>query len=169
MVCKAKIFKHAAILLLLAGWVSSCGNDSDMSKIDFSNIENLYEQPLPVIKKCVQGKWKVYCACMSGIVFNVSYPQNEYIEFKKDHYISSNEEDGSQSITYYTWEKQLIDNWRSSLNGKETYMICDKKQENALTSRGYFESIKNDTLSYGSYQAPIFFRAVKVKEFSNNN
>ena len=163
-----KIFKHAAILLLLAGWVSSCSGNIDMSKIDFSNIENLYEQPLPVIKKCVQGKWKVYDVYVIGIVFNVTYPQNAYIEFKKDHYIASNEEDGSQSITYYTWEKHLIENWRSSLNGKETYMICDKKQENALTSRGYFESIKNDTLSYGSYQAPIFFRAVKIKNLSIN-
>ena len=57
-VIKISFLKLAALALMLAGSFSSCAkkNDIDMSKIDFSNIENLYEQPLPVIQKCVQGK-----------------------------------------------------------------------------------------------------------------
>ena len=56
-----KILKITAIFLIMAGSFYSCekNNDIDMSKIDFSNIESLYEQPLPVIQKCVQGEWKL--------------------------------------------------------------------------------------------------------------
>ena len=41
----------------------------DMTTIDFNNIENLYAQPLPVIQKCVQGRWKLdsLLGGMSGI------------------------------------------------------------------------------------------------------
>ena len=61
---KTKNLKLLIIALILAKSLSSCqvnkeDDDIDMSDIDFSNIENLYEQPLPVIKKAVQGKWKL--------------------------------------------------------------------------------------------------------------
>ena len=156
--------KYITILLLLAGGFYSCQSESDidMSQIDFSNIEKLYEQPLPVIQKCVQGKWKVYSSCSSGIIYNVTYPENSFIEFKDDYYIKYNE-DGSQSITYFTWEKHVIEDWRSPLNGYKTYMMCDKNQEDAISSKLYFKDIHNDTLSFGTCIASVGYSAVKVK------
>jgi len=141
---------------------TSNDNDIDMPKIDFINIEKLYEQPLPVIQKSVQGKWKVYSIYTDGIIYNVTYPENEFIEFNNDFYITYNE-DSSQSITYFTWEKHAVEDWRSPLNGYKTYMMCDKKQEDAISSKLYFADIHNDTLSFGTYMAPIGFRVVKVK------
>ena len=160
----AKFFTLTAILLLLAGSFSSCEkeNDIDVLDTDFSDIEDLYAQPLPVIQKCVQGKWKVYSVYSSGIIYNVTYPKNEFIEFKDDYYIVDNE-DGSQSITYYTWEKHLIEDWRSPLNGYKTYMMCDNNQEDAINSKWYFKSIHNDTMSFGTYRVPIGYSVVRVK------
>ena len=109
----------------------------------------MYKQPLPVIQKCVQGKWKVYSSYSDGYLYNVTYPENMFIEFKNDYYIVDND-DCSQSITYFTWKKGLIENWRSPLNGCETYMMCDKNQEEA---KWYFESIHNDTIYFGAYKA----------------
>ena len=136
--------------------------DTDMSNIDFSNIEKLYEQPLPVIKKCVQGKWQVYSHYTDGIIYNITNPENSFIEFKNDYYIAYNEDD-SQGITYFTWGKHVIEDWRSPLYGYKTYMMCDKNQEDGIASKLYFKSIHNDTLSFGTYRAPIGYRVVKVK------
>ena len=163
---KINCIKISAILLLIAGSLSSCTksgeNDIDMSQIDFSNIENLYEQPLPVIQKCVQGKWKVYSIYVSGVVYSVTYPEHSFIEFKDDSFIMYND-DGSQNITYFTWEKLLIEDQRSLLNGHETYMMCDNNQKNTINSKWYFKSICNDTLSFGTHKAPIGYSVVKVK------
>ena len=133
-----------------------------MFQIDFSNIENLYEQPLPVIQKCVRGKWEVFSYCSSGIIYNVTYPENSFFEFKDDHYIIYNE-DGSQNITYFTLEKYIIEDWRSPLNGYKTYMMCDKNQNDTISSKLYFISLHNDTLSFGTYMVPTGYSVVKVK------
>ena len=164
---KASSLKHATILLFLAGSLFSCANkigtdDIDMSNIDFSNIENLYEQPLPVIQKAVQGKWKVYSIYMSGVVYSKTYPENSFIEFKDGHYILDSD-DGFRSIIYFTWEKYLVEDWISPLYGYETYMMCAQNQEDAIYSKLYFEYIYNDTLSFGTHQAPIGYYVVKVE------
>ena len=61
-----------ALCIVLAGTFSSCNkksdSDIDMSKIDFSNIENLYEQPLPVIQNAVQGEWQLQFS-VGGFVY----------------------------------------------------------------------------------------------------
>ena len=160
-----KTFKIIAGLLILAVSFSACkkNEDIDMSKIDFSNIENLYEQPLPVIKKAVEGKWKVHCICVNGYFYELIYPENVFLEFKEDHYIFSDEVDGSKSVTYFTWKKQKIEDWSSLLSGYETYMICDNNNEESIYSKLYFDTIHNDTLSFGTYRAPIYYSIFKVK------
>ena len=55
---KIKLLTQIALLAVICISFSCKNNDIDMSKIDFSNIENLYAQPLPVIQKCVEGKWQ---------------------------------------------------------------------------------------------------------------
>ena len=63
-----KFFKTAAIFIMLTGCFIACSTSKDviddveeidMSSIDFSNIENLFAQPLPVIQKCMEGGWEV--------------------------------------------------------------------------------------------------------------
>ena len=39
----------------------------------------------------------------------------------------------------------------------------NKNQEDAISSKLYFKDIHNDTLSFGTYLAPIGYRVVKVK------
>ena len=59
-----KIVSKLTAILLMVGIFFSCSSkleensdsDIDWSKIDLSNIENLYAQPLPVIKKVVEGQ-----------------------------------------------------------------------------------------------------------------
>ncbi|MDR2148997.1 MAG: hypothetical protein LBE91_21360, partial [Tannerella sp.] len=62
---RLNFFKHLMVIVIFAGLFYSCDKDDDidMSKIDFSNIENLHEQPLQVIQKCVEGKWLWYSSC----------------------------------------------------------------------------------------------------------
>ena len=51
-------------------------------QIDFANIENLYEQPLPVIKKCLHGKWK---ANNFSVDLGHCYQYNTYINIDTEN------------------------------------------------------------------------------------
>jgi hypothetical protein len=152
------IILKTAILLILAGGLS-CGknNDIDMSIIDFSNIENLYEQPLPVIQKCIYGKWGVYSVFSDGVIYNITYPENTFIEFKNDYYSVSSDIE-SQSF-YFTWKKLAIENWRSPIYGCTTYAMWGGDRIN----NWYFERIKNDTLFMCSHSAPVGYSVVRIK------
>ena len=147
-------------VVMMAGSFSSCqpnsntdipnddidisNNDIDMSQIDFSNIENLYEQPLSVIQKCVQGKWKIY-AQFGGFV-GITYPENKFIEIEGNK-LNDNE---------FQWKScthQISDN-----NFIKTYGIQFLPLEEPSF---YFEGIKNDTLSVG--QPNWLFGAIWVR------
>jgi hypothetical protein len=43
----------------------------------------LYAQPLPVIQKCIQGKWKWHEAF--GGVAGISYPKDTYVDMNEDY------------------------------------------------------------------------------------
>jgi hypothetical protein len=144
--------------LLLTGMIA-CNKEKeiDMSGIDFSNIENLYEQPLPVIQKAIQGKWKVYQLISFGVSFNVDYPEDLYIEFKDNYHVIW-ESEGKRDTTYFTWKKTTIENWRNSLNGHMTYVMWKKSN---YSENWYFNSILNDTLNFGAYDISNSLRVVK--------
>ena len=88
-----------------------------MSDIDFSNIEDLYAQPLPVIKKCVQGKWK--CLSQEGIM--TTYFTSRFVEITEDHVVITEEED-----VPYPWNEMALYHWeKRKVNGKyEHFMRC---------------------------------------------
>jgi hypothetical protein len=145
---KTKLLKLSAILLILAGVVSSCEKekDIDMSKIDFSNIENLYAQPLSVIQKAVQGKWKLYQTC--GGVVGCTYHENFYIIITSNEIITDTNE-GVHSVTLYSWKKKKVDVSGELVN---SYVLWpDGADETAQVGR-YFISLRNDTLTFGSCQ-----------------
>jgi len=133
-------------------------NNIDMSKIDFSNIDSLYAQPLTVIQKCVEGKWKWYVSY--GGIAGANYSDNTFIDIKEDHYVIDYE-DGSQRTWYFTWEK-----YTATRIGHETYAMWNKTLN---TADWYFVSIKNDTLTVyadlppGSVDVPFAFGFVRVK------
>ncbi|GHT84536.1 hypothetical protein FACS18947_2130 [Bacteroidia bacterium] len=131
--------KIVAILLILAGSFScEKENDIDMSKIDFSNIENLYEQPLPVIQKAIQGKWKLVYA-KGGFVANYEYYfDNSFVEFTSDNrYISTNAI--RQDTALYAWQKEI------NIYSPNDYVFI-------MTPFNYFfDKIHNDTLVYAEY------------------
>jgi hypothetical protein len=79
--------------------------DIDISQIDFSNIENLYAQPLPVIQKAVLGKWKIYSSC--GGVVGCTYPENSFTEFTPNEMINDND-NGSHYVWKYSWKKKNV-------------------------------------------------------------
>jgi hypothetical protein len=133
---KISFLTLTAFFLVFAGCFCSCGKEEiDMSKIDFSNIENLYEQPLPVIQKVVQGKWKVYA--QHGGLVGINYLKDTYIEINDNHWILTNPD--GQYVYYFMWKRYNINNM-----GWKTWAICDKRSGQALE---YFYTIKNDTLS----------------------
>jgi len=125
------IVKNTIIALILAGVFSSCKkkDDIDWTKIDFSNIENLYEQPLPVIQKCVQGKWEVKLR-YGGTVGIISVSE-VFVE------INDKKWNGNE----FQWEKCIF----QTVEGKthQTYAPVQKGFEEPTV---YFTSIKNDSL-----------------------
>ena len=129
---------YVIIMLLLAVIFSSCGNDDiDMSKIDFSNIENLYAQPLPVIQKCVQGKWK-WDVKANGGPWGIPEENYPIVEIFNDHIVHM---DNGKSY-FYKWKKHTANYW--TIRGEKTFAM--EFNEYIEITRRYFLYIKNDTL-----------------------
>jgi len=129
---KINIIKIVAIVLILMGSTFSCKND------DF-NIENLYAQPLPVIQKCVQGKWKwieTYGLCG---VFATKPPSNTIVNITKDSVVTTGDNDAlNQACTFsYRWEKDSVQ-W-----GYTTFVMWNNEKNKG---EWYFDKIQNDSL-----------------------
>ena len=112
----------------------------DMTAIDFNNIEKLYEQPLPVIKKCVQGKWQ--------IKYRVGGRDGmEEYSASKEYFI---EIDGNKMYGEETqWKKYALQGWYGSFETygmKEPYEEYPNQYPNPLF---LFLSIDNDFLYIG--------------------
>ena len=153
---KMSILKYITVVLFFAGFFYSCGqnDDIDLSKIDFSNIENLYTQPLPVIQRCVEGKWKVYA--QYGGDAGISYPKDTYVDIYNDHYMVDYDDD-NQRIVYFTWKKHsFVD---KGIEYK-TWVMWDNELDEGIY---YFVSVRNDTLSVGWVPAP----SVTFNQFSS--
>ena len=138
---KTKLLQFTTLVLVLAGSFSSCENDINMSKIDFSNIENLDKQPLPVIQKCVEGKWKWYV--QYGGVVGISSSESTFVDIQKNRVIIDYD-DGSQHTFNFTWKMYTFVNMRTKYT---RWVIWDNESNQGIW---YFNTIKNDTLSVGS-------------------
>ena len=176
---KTNLLKFSTVALILSVSFSSCscGKKDDMSGIDFSNIENLYEQPLPVIQKCMQGKWKWYVSF--GGHSGADYSDNTFVDIRHDHYIIEYE-NGQQRTVFYKWKRREICFPYSEHHlhkGKKTYFMWNKSTNNETFSNGwFFGSIKNDTLivhvdTYPDviYDFPYELRFVRIDNLENNN
>ena len=142
--------KYFILILTLIGFCTSCQKKDeaaiDMSNIDFSNIENLYEQPLPVIQKCVEGKWK-WVASFGGDA-GVSYPENTYVEIDKDHFVVDYD-NGEHRILLYTWKRYTF--LTRNMKNITRWVMWNTEQDSGIF---YFDAIKNDTLGVGVVPLP---------------
>jgi hypothetical protein len=74
--------------------------------IDFSNIENLWKQPLPIIQRAVQGKWQLIGRYIFGGF--VPYDYELFVEITKNQFIVTDADGEVVNVnTYcnylYTW------------------------------------------------------------------
>ena len=135
------------IVLILTGSTSSCKNDDiDISKIDFSNIEDLYAQPLPVIQKCVEGRWQWTEICTWGVVgeFRLTHT---FVDITKDSVIvTQNGYDPAHldNRFSYSWKK------KKTLSDYTSYVMWNNEQK---SGEWYFDKIQNDSLFVHSYNA----------------
>ena len=106
----------------------------DMTAIDFNNIQNLYEQPLPVIQKCVQGRWKLD-TLFGGITG--FYPVDDLGIFIE---INGNKWYGEE----FQWKKHTAQ-WPNG-NSFKTYVIQGIDEPSPWV---FCASIKNDSLAVG--------------------
>jgi hypothetical protein len=133
------LLKITAVLLIVAGaFACSKKEDIDMSQIDFSNIENLYAQPLPVIQKAVQGEWK-WMTYISGI--NGWIPVNNgAVEISKDEFRSYK---GVQRIA---WQEREVESYMGNI---KTCVMCESPDNVPIC---FFEHIINDTMRVSGFQ-----------------
>ena len=111
-----------------------------MSKIDFSNIENLHAQPLPVIQKCVQGKWKWYVTFGGDV--GASYSDNTFVDIAESR-CTIDYSDGSQRSWNFTWKNYTFANMGVTY---KRWVMWDNELDKGIW---YFDAVKNDTLSVG--------------------
>ena len=100
---------------------------------DYSNIANLYEQPLPVIQKCVQGKWQKK-GTHGGLAGWLPELDNVFVE------ISGNKFNENE----FQWKNYTVKNPDGS--SFKTYAIQYVGFDEPSL---YFQSIKNDSLMVG--------------------
>jgi hypothetical protein len=117
----------------------------------------LYDKSLSTIQKVIEGKWKVYSRSSSGVDYEITYPEDWYMEFRNDRYIR--DEYGKRDTVYFSWEKQVITGWMYPMYPMNlmaeykytTYMICksvDDSDNNPCQYKCFFGSINNDTLDF---------------------
>jgi hypothetical protein len=129
---KTNILKIAVIMLALAGGIGACGNKED--GIDFSNIENLHAQSLPVIQECVQGRW-LYKGTHGGHSGWTPATDSMFIEIT-DCKMNGNE---------FQWVRHTKQDWDWQ-TPFDTYAIQSAGHDEPSL---YFHSIRNDSLNVG--------------------
>jgi hypothetical protein len=100
--------------------------------IDFSNIEKLWEQPLPILQRVVFGRWQWIATIYHGVAL---HEINMFVEITKDTLFLI--EDGVQSVVPYGWT-----NHRMGSIDTDAYFMYSSSERPIWC----FISIQNDTL-----------------------
>ena len=132
------------------------------SDIDFSNIENLYEQPLCVIKKCVIGKWKLIITSGNQMgYYNTDINgYSTFVDITKDSVFVDG--DGIYQMDLqvnssfaYTWARQEVELEIQAINYSKfsTFVIQPDFEKMDISTGEYhkaegwvFHSIRDDLL-----------------------
>jgi len=108
--------------------------DINTSSVDFSNIENLYAQPLLIIRKCVVGEWE-WISYHNGITGFITI-RNGLIQITDEKMIGLFGVD----IQNYTWRLQKV---REGIDGIVTYVAWNTENDEPIC---FFDRIQNDTM-----------------------
>ena len=142
------------------GWVGSCRE----YVVDYANkkliweiqpdppltIENLHEQPLDVINKCVQGKWILHKLWDES--------RNHFYDWTTFVYISENSVaiSGNEGINLnfsYRWKKMEVSPPYSNMEPYTTYVMWNDKQNRGEWS---FFSISADMLYVNLFNYRVY-------------
>ena len=116
-------------------------------KTDYSNIENLYKQPLHIIKKAVEGKWQLLEVFQHTILYDTIIRfEDTFIEITKDSVIATR---GEVDATKYGPGYSYSYKWhlRTAEKGYSYYGMVPVGHEHYYVG-DIFSSIKNDTLKW---------------------
>jgi len=125
-----------------------CYNENGM---DFSNIEDLYAQPLSIIQECVRGRWKVLEVSRWGY-FGLLHPTNTIVDINNNVVITENEDEhymimnGLLNTSFsYSWKEKEVYQYGIGIRPPcyTTYVMQNNDQE---IEGWYFDKIRNDTL-----------------------
>jgi hypothetical protein len=148
------------------GWVGSCRDFS----VDYENrkliweiqpnppvtIENLYEQPLTVITKSIQGKWKLH-KFWDGMSHYYDYTTFVYIS-ESSVAITGNE--GINLAFSFSWKKMEVSPPYPDMTSYTTYVMWNDKQKREEWS---FFGLVSDMLEVNLYNSGVY-TLIRVRE-----
>jgi hypothetical protein len=135
--------KIKLILFLTIMLSNLCACNNDNSDTPINNSEDLFSQPLPIIKKNIYGKWEWYMS--TGGVTGIIYPQNIYVEIM-DSICTINSPNNEVETIPYIWKK--LQTYAYDHEGEETYVMWNKELDNGIW---FFTTLKGDTLNLIPY------------------
>ena len=126
-------------------------NDPGRDTLDFSNIEDLYAKPLPIIQECVHGKWKVLRISRWGAL-GLIFPTNTFIDIDiaNEEVVLTGDisfvQNGHLNNSFsYSWETKAVYPW--GIGQRSPCYTTFVMQNNDQDIEGwYFDKIINDTL-----------------------
>jgi hypothetical protein len=114
--------KIKLVLLLIPVLVGLLACKKEKETINLSTIEDLYNQPLPIIQKCIQGKWIWYVSY--GGATGIHYPEDTYVNFEDAYCTISRPNIETQTISF-VWKKLKPEpQFYNFSYDDETYFIC---------------------------------------------
>ena len=141
------------------GWVGSCRDfsiDYETKKLIWEiqpdpplTIQDLYEQPLDVINKSVQGKWKLH-KLWDGVNHFYDWSTIVYIS-EKGVIVSGNE--GINFSFSYGWKKMEVPGPYPNTSSYTTYVMWNDKQHKGEWS---FCSLRNDMLEVNLFNLGVY-------------
>ena len=145
-----KIIKFIVIWFVLVGSSVSCNQHDNNDMLP--NIDDLYAQPLPVIQKCVQGKWKWLHISQAGFIGFIPL-YHTFVEITSDSIVVTQEGDEQVDLKgrfSYHWENKEVFPYSVSQDSVSfaTYVMQFNNEQ--TTTGWYFYNIKNDTLGVGA-------------------
>ena len=140
------------------GWFDSCKElniDLESKKLIWEiqpdppvTIENLYEQPLAVINKCVQGQWKLH-KFWDG--FSHYYANTTVDISEKGVTVSGNE--GLNFTFSYGWKKMEVSPPYPDMKSYTTHVMWNNKQNKGEWS---FFSLRGDMLEVNLFNSGVY-------------